>query len=85
MFGIPIEILVGPVAAVVVLLLIGRELWAVHKEADADVRKERDVARSVGEAQVVATTRIADELAAERREREKLEAELVRLAWRAGS
>lgn len=39
---IPPELLVGPAAAVLVLLWVARELWKAHRESDADVKQQRD-------------------------------------------
>lgn len=37
--AIPVEWLVGPVAALAFALLVARELWSAHKEADARERQ----------------------------------------------
>lgn len=37
--AIPVEWLVGPVAALALALVIGRELWKAHREAD---KREQD-------------------------------------------
>lgn len=39
---IPLEWLVGPVAALALALWISNILWKAHQAADADVRKDRD-------------------------------------------
>jgi Flp pilus assembly protein TadB len=55
--ALPIEWLVGPLAALVLALVIGRELWRSHREAD---KREQDRADALD----ARLDRIADALAA---------------------
>jgi membrane protein required for beta-lactamase induction len=54
--ALPIEWLVGPVAALALALLIGRELWRSHREMD---KREQDRADALD----ARLDRIADALA----------------------
>lgn len=53
--AIPVEWLVGPVAALALALVIGRELWKAHREAD---KREQDRADALDDR----LDRIADAL-----------------------
>jgi hypothetical protein len=40
--ALPIEWFVGPVAALAILLAVGRELWRAHREADKREQERAD-------------------------------------------
>lgn len=73
---LPVEWLVGPVAALALALYVSRLLWIEHQKHDADVLAQRDRNAAGWEAQTAASTRAAaaaersaealDRLAAER-------------------
>lgn len=66
---IPVEVLAGPVAALALAVWIANALWNAHKDADADVRAQRDLALAMGRESTAAVRALADELEKERSDR----------------
>lgn len=63
--------LLGPTGLLVGALLVIGALWREHLKADQDDRTQRDTATAGWRDQTTATTKLTDEIAADRREREK--------------
>lgn len=58
--NLPIEALLGPIGGLVLALYVLNALWVAHKESDADVRAQRDLATAGWREQTTATNRLAD-------------------------
>lgn len=63
--------LLGPTGLLVACIGVIGALWREHLKADADDRVQRDKAITGWTDQTAATSRLTDEIAADRREREK--------------